>query len=77
MMDIVEVVWLDAVADSTWTDIEAVKNHGVVEVSTVGYLLKKDERQVTLLMTKGDECVQGYFVIPAGCITEIKQLKPS
>ena len=73
---VVEVHWNDACSMSGWRDISQYRTHKPSSVVSVGYLLKKTKKVVTLVMTQGeeDDC-NGAMAIPVPWITKYRVLR--
>lgn len=72
MAKIIEVFWDDAISyGNAWV------NGGMEELahnSSVGYLHAEDKEKICLAQSKSGEDVMNKFVIPRGCIVDIKEL---
>lgn len=74
---VVEISWFDANARSSWGSREDYMQHDIAPVLTVGYLLKQDKRQVTVVASQGvdfDDC-NGAISIPLSWIVKMKVLR--
>ncbi len=63
-MKITKIKWKDACGDDGWLSLDKVKEETLVEIETVGYLVKKTKEFVTLTMAIEDENAGAYMVIP-------------
>ena len=73
-MRAVLIRWLDATTDHGWTDPDSPLDLGTV--TTVGFLLRKTRRYITVAHTmaeEGDEC-NGRISIPRKWVLEIREL---
>ena len=52
---IVEVEWNDANSRSSWSGLDVYLAHDVAKCRTVGYLLKKSKKSITLVMSQSEE----------------------
>lgn len=80
-LELVEVIWVDAALDSTHTgDLEdpasALKFGGRLECSDVGYLIRKDRKEVVLAVgiCRADNTYRHSNTIPRGWIKKITSL---
>jgi hypothetical protein len=70
---IVEVVWLDAVHQFEQMVLSAVKPG--IWITTVGYLLKRDKKFVTVAMERiGDE-YRNVTTIPAALVKRVRRVE--
>jgi hypothetical protein len=80
-MDIVRVVWLDTneCSLSTWQSKEELLGSEPCQISSLGYLIKKDEKTITISADKDDFDQDDLFgrsqVIPLGVVLRIEHLK--
>lgn len=75
-MRLVKVDWEDTTGDSGWRFKESVKKIGMWQCSTVGWLVAKSPKSVTLCSSRGGKDLwNDHNVIPKGCITKITQLR--
>jgi hypothetical protein len=74
---VVEISWFDAAARSRWDSAEEYYNHEIAPVVTVGYLLRDDSKQVTVIQSQGADMddVNGGIAIPKSWIVKIKVLR--
>lgn len=77
-MKIVIIEWLDANAADGWTNMKKARSHPLAECFSVGYIVRRNFRQITLAQSissdKGDTC-DALISIPTSCIKSIKELK--
>lgn len=68
---VVHVEWADAAgATRAWQE-----DVHTVEVSSVGFLVEKNKREVVIALSRaGDGDAGGRLVIPRGCIKKINEL---
>ena len=77
-MEIVKVDWLDAQSGfSSPLTIEELESEEPIITSSVGYLLKEDEKKIILgFMMFGDEGMFKHWqLIPKGMVQKITKLK--
>tara|TARA_R100000734_G_C3291733_1_gene83478 strand:- start:573 stop:821 length:249 start_codon:yes stop_codon:yes gene_type:complete len=80
-MDIVRVVWLDTneCSLSTWQSKDELLDSEPCQISSLGYLIKKDEKNITISADKDDLDEDDLFgrsqVIPLGVVLRIEYLK--
>ncbi len=77
-MEIVKVEWLDAQSGfSSPLTIEELESEEPIITSSVGYLLKEDEKKIILgFMMFGDEGMFKHWqLIPKGMVKKITKLK--
>lgn len=72
-MKIIEVSWVDSASDGSWVSKDNL-DYTPATCRTVGYQLKRDEKHLLLVTSMSDNCIQGRFVIPAGCIIAVREL---
>lgn len=72
----VEVLWDDPhTEDSTWLDLDSL-GQASFTIRSVGFLLKKDKRQVVLVQSlTDDERGATTLSIPRGCIRRIRRIR--
>jgi len=79
-MDIVRVVWLDTneCSLSTWQTKEELLESKPCQISSLGYLIKKDNNTITISADKDDFDQDDLFgrsqVIPLGVVLRIEHL---
>ena len=73
------IEWSDSthIAPGTWVDREDAGDPGPCDVITVGWLIAKDKRSVTIAssLTEADD-VTGVFTIPRAIINRMVRLGP-
>lgn len=73
MQKILQIDWNDTCTCDDWvchgTDFETCHCH------TVGYLVKRTNKAITLSATMGEQSNCQHITIPKGCITKITELK--
>jgi hypothetical protein len=74
---IVEVLWIDAVANAIteWMDIEELQNVQPCETLSVGYLITDHPEWVTIIALMNDSTGGHAITIPRGMILAIRALK--
>jgi hypothetical protein len=75
-LPLVEVVWSDIVASSSWYDDKDVTEMRPEKCVSVGFLVRETEELVTLVSTyspEGDDRWANTICIPKGCI--LKKLR--
>jgi|TARA_R110002020_G_scaffold14560_5_gene51605 hypothetical protein len=79
-MDIVRVVWLDTneCSLSTWQTKDELLESKPCQISSLGYLIKKDKNSITISADKDDFDQDDLFgrsqVIPLGVVLRIEHL---
>lgn len=74
-MRLVEVKWVDSALNIGWKS-EYSKETSISQCKTVGYLIKKNKKQLVIAMNINDS--GGYseaMAIPIGCVKSIKKVK--
>ena len=71
-MKIVKLIWHDACDDEPWTNIKTLKP--LVEVTTVGLLVRKTKEVVSVANSMYGSQVGGIIHIPRGCVKSIEYL---
>lgn len=73
---IVEIEWSDAAGKNTgWLDIEEAAELGIMDVVTVGFVLKHDAKVITICHSVSeDEQVIAPLSIPTGWIRRARKL---
>ena len=76
-MKIVRVLWEDSAGLEGWVNSKTSRRHTAAKCSTVGFLVKKNFREVTLSQSVCSDNDDRYaiFSIPMSCIKSIKELK--
>ncbi|MCZ2099180.1 MAG: hypothetical protein LC121_23560 [Anaerolineae bacterium] len=69
---VVAIVWLDAVAGAGWTDHDEAPE--AATIYTVGFLVKKTRKEVTIATSVGDTEHNGSMTIPRGMIQSMVEL---
>lgn len=69
---IVAVVWLDAVANSGWTDHDEAPEP--VEIHSVGWLVRRTKTGITIATSIGGSEHNGSMTIPRGMIRSIVEV---
>ena len=73
---IVEILWEDACSLSGWDNIETYKNHTAMPVKSVGYLIKRNKKCITLAGTQAlDEGFCQGITIPLSWMKQIRTLQ--
>lgn len=73
---IVEVDWTDSSSVGRWKSREEYLAYDPLMCRSVGYLLVKDKRKVTLLQSLAEHGdMADATVIPRACITRMRRLK--
>lgn len=77
MKELLEVHWHDACTTSLWRSRkDYLELAEPVHCRTVGYLLKKTKRSLTLIMTQGNnDDINGSMTIPRDWIQKITTLR--
>jgi len=76
-LKLVKVDWEDTTGDSGWRCKEDAKKIAIWQCSTVGWLIAKTPKSITLCSSRANkgELLNDHNVIPKGCITKITQLR--
>lgn len=73
------IEWSDSthISPGTWVDLDVAGEPGPCDVITVGWLIAKDRRSVTIAssITEADD-MRGAFVIPTSCVKRMVRLSP-
>ena len=73
---LVEVIWEDAAGWNKWFEDADWKEHGVVTVRSLGFLLEKSRKVIKITMHKRTDDINGdLFCIPRGCVVQIRELE--
>jgi len=78
-MKIVEVEWIDAHYEGGWKPKIALEDavRKDLKIVTLGYLIEDTDDRI--ILTHGidgeGEQYQGYYLIPKGCVLNIKEIK--
>lgn len=74
---LIEVEWLDIVADSAWLSEQKASEFPVTPCKSVGYFLNKDKNVLRLSGTiqTGNSNERDINVIPIGVVKRIRRLK--
>lgn len=76
-MSLVEVVWDDAATSGRWLSLKTyIEDRGIVECRAVGYLTKKNAREIQVVQQiskEGD--VSDSVTIPRSCVRRIRRLR--
>ena len=71
---IVEVWWHDAEGHNEWESEDG--EHSPPKVRTVGHLISHTKLRIVIAHTHSEKEINGRFVIPAGMIISVTELKP-
>ncbi len=71
---VVEVHWLDAVHHSTDYELKDAKRLKPHPTTSVGYLLKRDEKSCIIAQSRDGESFSEVLVIPEGMIKSVKTI---
>jgi len=71
---LVIVTWLDTVESSQWMNAEEIYEVSCVECRTVGWVIRKTEKNIVLASTRSD-LESNVISIPIGCIESIRYLR--
>lgn len=74
--DIVLITWRDATAlqDGYWEAFKTAKRHTAAKAHTVGFLVRRTKRQITVMQSFHKQGAGGVFTIPTDWVTRIKVL---
>ena len=75
MRKIVEVNWVDANGNDGWVSLKRAQTHNLAPTNSIGYIIKKNKRQITIAQSISGDAVDMILSIPASCIKSIKELK--
>lgn len=73
----VEVTWMDSSGYGAWDKRRsAINNRKISEVKTLGYILKRNKREILVAQSIDltIDSVDHTIIIPMGCVKEIKEL---
>jgi hypothetical protein len=74
-MRLVEIHWVDAASDSGWQGQKAPGDE-TVDCRTVGYLLKRDSRVITVAQNVSHHGSTGeWMTIPVSCVRRVRRLR--
>ncbi len=73
----VEVEWVDSCSLSGWRDVEEHREHnGIAKCATVGYLLRSNRKEVTVVQSWNDnEGAHSSMSIPRCAVKKIRYLE--
>jgi hypothetical protein len=72
----VEIEWVDTNSDHGWVKRKRATNHHIAECSTIGYLLKRNYKEIVVAQSKsGIDDFDHLYAIPMCCVKSIKELK--
>ena len=74
-MKIVYIEWVDSTRLDGWNNKETIKKNGLSFIKSIGYLIKKNNKKVTICHSNGSDEMLGILHIPKGCIKKIKIIK--
>lgn len=77
---LVEVKWNDAwSSDESWKDSDVERTHRPHETFSVGYLLKRSKRGVSICRDydedEGEPRYDGALFVPAGMVVKVRRLR--
>ena len=74
-MRLVEVKWVDSAFNQGWR-LKYDSDTSISECKTVGYLIKKNKKQLVIAMNVNDDGGYGEaMAIPIECVKSIKKVK--
>jgi hypothetical protein len=75
-MNLIKVVWLDAVGADGWITREDLEKEVPITHNSVGYLVKETDTFITITMSRDDkeESLGGWLLIPKKMILSIHDL---
>ena len=72
-LKIVEITWLDAYSEAGWKDIDKMSMVPLPVITSVGYLIEKNDRVVRLAHSiNTDQC--DFTLIPAGTVSRVRTI---
>jgi len=73
----VEIVWIDSCTSGRWRTLDDYQdNEGLVECHSIGYMTKKNKKEVQVVQQISREArVADSITIPRSCIKKIRRLK--
>lgn len=71
----VEVVWKDSCSLGGWGQAPGDRDHTPADCTTMGYLLKRDRKQVVVAQNRGPSKFGEVMVIPSECVRGVRRLK--
>lgn len=74
-MKIVEVIWRDSQRYLVQMSLTESKTTEVAVINTVGYLVRRNDKEVVVAQDVMDDDIRGVVVIPVENITKIKIVK--
>ena len=75
VMDLVKVTYQDITEFEELEYKEDLTELRPDKVELIGWMLKKDDKQLILAIGKSDDAYEHVYVIPIGCILEIENIK--
>ncbi|HEC32991.1 MAG TPA: hypothetical protein ENI63_01895 [Candidatus Kaiserbacteria bacterium] len=75
MNKILEIKWKDACGDDGWVSLKSVEEQTLVEIKTIGYLVKETKEFITLTMALELDKTGAYLVIPKKMIISKRIIK--
>jgi len=73
---LVEIEWDDACGHSKWFDLEGWSDKLPIRIRTIGFMLQKTKVMIQLAGSMRKNGIVGdLFIIPAGCVVNIRKLK--
>ena len=76
-LPIVEVVWRDSTSSSDWSLLAEARKETLLEVRTVGRLIRCDRRIVAVVQTTNNNGkVNQNWMIPRSWVVKITELRP-
>lgn len=73
--DIVEIIWLDAVSDSSWRHEEKVERDVPVVCYSVGYFVVQNKTAIVVSPDWNNSKERSSTLVPLGMIKKIRKLK--
>lgn len=72
--DAVLVEWRDAVTSHGWMEYDEIATSSD-EIVTVGILYARDDRDLTVVSSHGEDQVNGYMTIPTDWVQKVRVLR--
>lgn len=72
----VKVTWVDTTFFSITTEIDNLNKIKNIEITSIGYLIKKDKEKIIIAMSiTNEEKITDFYSMPIGCVKKIEVLK--
>ena len=74
-LPLVKVYWKDTCTDDRWMDFKDAAREKSIACCNVGWLLRKDKKEIVLTSMRHSKRSGFYVPIPRGCVTAIRKLE--